>query len=111
MSDNMRSGGMKARWFAGAAMVGIAAVVATAYIPAGAAPDAAPAATVRVDNFQLSDQDYFAHQLYRLKDAKAVVLLAYASDDKEITRAAPKLMALKAAYEPQGVAFLALDSR
>ena len=104
------SNNMKVRWFAGAAVVGIAAVVATAYIPAGAAPDAG-ASVARVDNFQLSDQDFFAHQLHRLKDAKAVVLLAYASGDKEIARDASKLMALKAAYELQGVAFLALDSR
>ena len=104
------SNNMKVRWFAGAAVVGIAAAVATAYIPAGAAPDAG-ASVARVDNFQLSDQDFFAHQLHRLKDAKAVVLMTYASGDSTIARDAPKLMALKAAYEAQGVAFLALDSR
>lgn len=110
MSDNLKTGRMKARLFAGAAIAGIAAVAAMAYIPAVAAPEAG-AGIVRVDNFQLSDQDFFARQLYRLKDAKAVVILAYASGDSEVARDAPKLMALKAAYEAQGVAFLALDSR
>ena len=105
MSDNM-----KTRWLAGAAVAGVAAVLATAYIPAGAAPDAG-ASVVRVDNFELSDQDFFAHQLYRLRDAKAVALLTYASGDNAIARDAPKLMALKAAYEAQGIAFLALDSK
>lgn len=101
---------MKLRWLASAAMAGIAAIAATAYVSAGAAPDAG-AGIVRVDDFQLSDQDFFARQLYRLKDAKAVVILSYASGDGEVARDAAKLMALKAVYESQGVAFLALDSR
>ncbi|MFT3725458.1 MAG: redoxin domain-containing protein [Hyphomonadaceae bacterium] len=110
MSDTRKSGDMKARWFAGVAAVGIATALAATYVSAVATPDAT-ATLVRVDNFELSDQDYFAHQLYRLKDAKAVALLAYASGDSEIARDASKLMALKAAYESQGVAFLALASR
>ncbi len=101
---------MKTRWFASAAVAGIAAIAATAWLSAGAAPDVGTR-VVRVDNFQLSDQDFFAHQLYRLKDAKAVVLLAYASGDATIARDSSKLMALKAAYEAQGVAFLAINSR
>ncbi len=113
MSGRVTSGSpksVKARWFAGAALAAIAAVAATAVISAQAAPEAG-AGVARVDNFQLSDQDFYAHQLHALKDAKAIVLLAYASGDKEIARDAAKLMALKAAYAPQGVAFLALDSR
>lgn len=104
------AGNIRMRWLAGVAGAGIAALLATAYVSAGAAPDTA-ATVARVDNFELSDQDYFAHQLYRLKDAKAVVVLTYASGDAGVARDAAGLMALKAAYEAQGVAFLALDSQ
>lgn len=100
----------KVRWFASAAVAGLAAIAATSYFAAGAAPNAA-AHVARVDNFQLSDQDFFAHQLYRLKDAKAVVILTYASGDGGVARDAQRLMALKATHESQGVAFLAVDSK
>ncbi len=109
-SGSVKSGGVKMRWVAGAALAGIAATLATVNVTAGAAPDAG-ASVVRVDNFELSDQDFFARQLYRLKDSKAVVLLTYASGDSTIARDAPTLMALKTAYEAQGIAFLALNSK
>ncbi|HEV7384311.1 MAG TPA: redoxin domain-containing protein, partial [Phenylobacterium sp.] len=69
------------------------------------------AASARVDDFMLADQDLLAHQLYRLADDKAVVLLAYAAGDKQVHADAPALMALKAAYAGKGVDVLAIDSR
>jgi mono/diheme cytochrome c family protein len=64
----------------------------------------------RVDDFMLADQNLLARQLFRMSDDKAVVLLTYASGDKQLHADAPALMALKAAY-PKGVDMLAVDSR
>src|SRR6201994_971349 len=64
----------------------------------------------RVDDFLLADQDLLGRQLYRLSDDKAVVLVTYASADKQLHADARALMALKADY-PKGVDMLAVDSR
>ena len=71
----------------------------------------AAAAPLSVDNFQLADQNFLGHRLYRLADAKAVVLITYASGDAAVRRDAPAWMGLKAAYAPKGVEFLALASK
>ena len=67
-------------------------------------------APARVDNFMLVDQNLEAHELYRLADAKAVVILTYARGDSALKVDAPAIMALKEAYGPKGVEVLALDS-
>ncbi|THD74398.1 MAG: hypothetical protein E7812_18940 [Phenylobacterium sp.] len=73
--------------------------------------DAAPAAgPTQVGDFMLADQDLLAKQLYRMGDAKAVVIVTYARGDAALRADAPGLMALKAAYGAKGVEFLALDS-
>jgi len=64
----------------------------------------------RVDDFMLADQNLLARQLYRMSDDKAVVLVSYASGDKQLRADAPALMALKAAYG-KGVDMLAVASR
>ena len=64
-----------------------------------------------VDDFMLADQNLLARQLYRMSDDKAVVLVTYASADKQLRADAPALMALKAAYAGRGVDMLAVDSR
>jgi mono/diheme cytochrome c family protein len=69
------------------------------------------AGPARVDDFMLADQDLLARQLYRMSDDKAVVLVTYASGDKQLHADAPALMALKAAYAGKGVDLLAVDSR
>ena len=68
------------------------------------------AGPARVDDFMLADQNLLARQLYRMSDDKAVVLVTYASGDKQLHADAPALMALKAAY-PKGVDMLAVASR
>jgi len=78
---------------------------------AQATPEAAAAAPLTVDNFQLADQNFMGRQLYRLADAKAVVLIAYASGDATVRKDAPAWMALKSAYAEKGVEFLALASK
>ena len=41
-------------------------------------------AAARVDDFQLSDQNYVGPQLYKMRDAKAVVLIRYAAGDASV---------------------------
>ena len=65
----------------------------------------------RVDDFMLADQDLLGRQLYRMADDKAVVLVTYATGDKQLRADAKALMALKAAYSGQKVDMLAVDSR
>lgn len=74
--------------------------------------EAAPrtAAAARVDDFQLSDQNYVGRHLYKMRDAKAVVLISYAADDVAVRADASTYMALKAAYAPKSVEFLMIDS-
>ena len=48
----------------------------------GAAPaPSTPPAPTKVDDFQLADQNLLARHLYKMKDAKAVVLTTYAAGD------------------------------
>ena len=76
---------------------------------AGATATTAVAAT-RVDNFMLVDADMEAHELYRLADAKAVVIVSQANGDAVMRGLAPRLKALKAAYAGKGVEFMMLNS-
>jgi len=77
----------------------------------GAAVSATAAATpARVDDFMLVDADMEAHQLYRLADATAVVIVTQSNGDAAVRRLAPALKALKAAYGPKGVEFVMLNS-
>jgi mono/diheme cytochrome c family protein len=65
----------------------------------------------RVDDFVLPDQNYLAHQLYRMGDAKAVVLVTYAAGDAQVKKDAPAWAALQAAYAGKGVEVLLVDSK
>jgi hypothetical protein len=75
---------------------------------AQSAPATGPA---RVDDFLLADQNLFGRQLYRMGQDKAVVLVTYASGDKQLRADASALMALKTAYAGKGVEMMAVDSR
>jgi len=77
-----------------------------------ASAQAAPAVGPKtVDDFMLADQNLLGRQLYRMSDDKAVVLVTYASGDKQLHADAPALMALKAAYAGKHVDMLAVASR
>ncbi|MBL8555257.1 MAG: redoxin domain-containing protein [Phenylobacterium sp.] len=91
-------------------LAALALAVAGGAMLTGGADAQAPAAQA-VDDFVLPDQHYLARQLYRMSDAKAVVLMSYAAGDATVKRDAPALMALKAAYAKQGVEFMAVASR
>ncbi|HEX3887667.1 MAG TPA: hypothetical protein VHW05_09235 [Phenylobacterium sp.] len=69
------------------------------------------AGPARVDDFMLADQNLLGRQLYRMSDDKAVVLVTYASGDKQLHADAKALMALKADYKDQKVDMLAVASR
>ncbi len=83
---------------------GIALNAAIAKAPAA---DAASAAPAKIDSFRLVDADGRAHDLYRLKDASAVVIMMHGPDLK---KTGPELEALRAAYAAKGVEFFVLDS-
>ena len=73
-----------------------------------AGPTAALPATI--DNFMLADTDYMGHELYRMSDAKAIVIVTHANGCPIVRNLAPALRELKAKYESQGVQFLMLNS-
>jgi mono/diheme cytochrome c family protein len=77
---------------------------------ASVAASATAASPAKVDNFMLVDQNLEAHELYRMADAKAVVLVTQANGDSVIRGLAPTLKALKASYAARGVEFLMLNS-
>ena len=63
-----------------------------------------------VDNFMLVDANMEAHELYRLADAPAIVIVTQANGDAVMRAQAPALKALKAAYAAKGVEFMMLNS-
>jgi hypothetical protein len=86
-----------------AATAGFALQAAQAKAPV----EAAVQTPARVDNFRLVDADGKAHELYRLKDASAVVMIANGADLKKSAKA---LESLRATYAARGVEFLVLDT-
>jgi hypothetical protein len=70
----------------------------------------AATAAAKVDNFMLVDADMEAHELYRLADAKAVVIVTQSNGDAVVRGLAPTLKSLKAAYGAKGVEFVMLNS-
>ena len=92
--------------------VALAALLTGTVLGAGSLTASAVAqapATQAVDDFRLPDQNYLSHQLYRKGDAKAVVLISYASGDATVKKEAAAYMALKAASP--GAEVYMLDSR
>lgn len=69
----------------------------------------APVAT-RIDNFRLVTADGFARELYRMKDAPAIVLVMHAAGSQDSAKAAAALETLKAAWAPKGVEFMMVNS-
>jgi mono/diheme cytochrome c family protein len=64
----------------------------------------------RVDNFRLVSADGYARELYRLKDAPAVVMVMHSAGSADSAHAAAALEALKAEYAPKGVEFMMVNS-
>ena len=94
-----------------AALAGASAAVLLLSLSPGARADKpATVLPARADDFLLSDQDYQAHQLSRMKDARAVVLVTYAAGSKVVAADAAAISALQATYAPKGVEMFLLDS-
>jgi len=64
----------------------------------------------RVDNFLLVDQNLVAHELYRLADAPAVVIVTQQNSDSVVRSRASQINRLAADYGARGVEFLLLNS-
>ncbi|MGZ6017462.1 MAG: hypothetical protein ACXWKO_02230 [Phenylobacterium sp.] len=76
----------------------------------GASATEAMASSTSVGNFLLVDANFEAHELYRLGENKAVVLVTQSNGDAVMRGQAPALKALKAAYAGKGVEFMMLNS-
>jgi hypothetical protein len=63
-----------------------------------------------VDNFMLVDQNLEAHELYRLADASAVVIVTQANGDATLRGMAGDLNKLASDYGAKGVEFVMLNS-
>jgi hypothetical protein len=64
----------------------------------------------RVDNFRLVTAEGRALELYRMKDASAVVMVMHGVNSPEMAKAAPELAKLQAAYQAKGVEFMLVNS-
>jgi thiol-disulfide isomerase/thioredoxin len=95
---------------AAAALIGVTASGDGLSSPSARAQAGAGPTSGRVDNFQLVDQDLFAHELYRLADAPAVVIITQENGCPVCRNMAPSLRELEKAYRPKGVEFLMLNS-
>ncbi|MBS0333692.1 MAG: redoxin domain-containing protein, partial [Proteobacteria bacterium] len=74
-----------------------------------ATPTAAMAST-RVDNFMLVDQNLEAHELYRLADAPAIVLVTQQNGDAVVQKLAPQINKIAADYGAKRVEFMMINS-
>ena len=77
---------------------------------ASATETAAVAMPATVDNFMLVDQNLQAHELYRLADAKAIVIVSTGNGCPIARSMTPALKALRDKYAALGVEFLLLNS-
>ncbi len=95
---------------AATALVGSCAATSNAPNALSSAGNVAATTAAHIDNFMLVDQTLEAHELYRLADAPAIVLVTQANGDATIQRLAPALNKLAADYGAKGVEFRMLNS-
>ncbi|MAP95852.1 MAG: hypothetical protein CMK07_12950 [Ponticaulis sp.] len=69
----------------------------------------AMAAPTYVENFRLTDQERFAHDLFYYADAPAVVLMSMTDGSEVADKSAKALEAMQAAYADKGVAFYMIN--
>lgn len=94
-----------------AAAMGLGYVGLTGAGPSTAAAVEAEVATpAKVDDFRLTDQNLESHQLYRLADASAIVIVTQQNGCPVCRNTAVSLKALKAAFAGKGVEFMMLNS-
>ena len=93
-----------------AVMLGVTTAGDGLRAPSAQAQAGAGATSGRVDNFALVDQNLFSHELYRLADAPAVVIITQENGCPVCRNMAPSLRELQKAYAPKGVEFFMLNS-
>ncbi|NJN37333.1 MAG: redoxin domain-containing protein [Nitrospiraceae bacterium] len=64
----------------------------------------------RIDNFRLISAEGRAHEIGRLKDAPAIVVVMHAAGSPDTAKVAPQIEALKAEWAPKGVEFMMVNS-
>lgn len=80
---------------------------------AEAAPPTAKAkadAVVTIPNFTLTDQTGASHELYKMTDASAIVMVMQGVGCPIVQQLTPDVKDLQASYEPKGVRFLMLNA-
>src|ERR1700744_112961 len=76
----------------------------------GTGAAATAAMPTRVDNFMLVDQNLEAHELYRLGDAPAIVLVTQQKGDAVTQKLAPQINKIAADYGAKRVEFMMINS-
>lgn len=92
----------------GLTLAASAGLAAMAKAPAASAPVAS--APGQVDNFRLVTATGHSEDLYRYRDAKAVVLVMHAVGSPEFRQIAPGLQGLVSTYGAKGVKVMAINS-
>ncbi|HVY88914.1 MAG TPA: hypothetical protein VG942_08605, partial [Hyphomonadaceae bacterium] len=84
----------------GIALALTTSTLAIVFLPAEAAPAPAITAVVpaKADNFVLTDQTGFGHELYRYKESPAIVIVSQANGDAVSRKAAKTVKFLKATF-------------
>ena len=79
---------------------------------AAAAPPAKsePATPAKITNFTLTDQNGASHELYKMTDAKAIVMVMEGVGCPIVQQMTPDIKAVQAAYEAKGIKFLMLNA-
>jgi peroxiredoxin len=80
---------------------------------AAAAPPAAKAemkTPATIADFTLADQTGARHELYKMTDASAIVMILQGVGCPIVQQLTPDIKALQAAYEPKGVKFVMLNA-
>jgi len=95
------------------AVLAVAIVVCVAVMPVANAAEAAPAAEslpTTAKNFRLEDHNGGSHELYRMKDVKAVVLFYQGNGCPIVRKSVPEIKAIRDAYQSKGVAFFLINA-
>jgi mono/diheme cytochrome c family protein/Ca2+-binding EF-hand superfamily protein len=79
-------------------------------LAAGNATNASATTPAGVDNFMLVDANLQAHELYRMADAPAIVIVIQANGDAATRAQASTLNEIAAAYAPKGVELMMMNS-
>jgi cytochrome oxidase Cu insertion factor (SCO1/SenC/PrrC family) len=101
--------------FAIAALAAFGVIACSNERAADAAPPAAPAKTEAaaakaIPNFTLTDQAGKSHELYKMTDAAAIVVVMQGVGCPIVQQLTPDIKDLQAAYEPKNIEFLMLNA-